>query len=291
MARTLVETPVPGGSSHLPARVQHVSGIAFDALLRAEAVDYCCDALDRQQPVTIGLVNAAKLVNMRSDGVLAESVTGADIVLADGQSVVWASRLLGRPLPERVAGIDLFTDLLAAAERRGDSVYFLGATDEVLQLMVGRLRVDYPKLRIAGSRNGYFDLDSDGASVAQAIRASGARLLFVGMSSPRKEIFLSRHGVETGTIVRHGVGGSFDVLAGITRRAPLLMQRLGLEWLFRLLQEPRRLVRRYAVTNTAFIIMIARERLGSEDAVAVHRPSRSQDAAVIALPTSSRRAG
>jgi N-acetylglucosaminyldiphosphoundecaprenol N-acetyl-beta-D-mannosaminyltransferase len=290
MARSLVDTPVAGGSNPVPVRVQHVSGIAFDAILRAEAVDYCCDALDRQEPLTIGLVNAAKLVNMRSDGILAESVTGADIVLADGQSVVWASRLLGRPLPERVAGIDLFTDLLVAAEQRGDSVYFLGATDEVLKLMVARLRSDYPKLQIAGSRNGYFDLDSDGVAVAAAIRDSGARLLFVGMSSPRKEVFLSRHGADTATIIRHGVGGSFDVLAGITRRAPMWMQRVGLEWLFRLLQEPRRLLRRYAVTNTAFILMIARERLGSEDAVAVSRPA--QDATVITLPcTSTRRAG
>jgi N-acetylglucosaminyldiphosphoundecaprenol N-acetyl-beta-D-mannosaminyltransferase len=264
MARLLAEQRPAGTDRRSLARpLLQVSGIEVDAVRRNEAVAYCCAALDRKQPVTIGIVNAAKIVNMRSDELLADSVVGADIVLADGQSVVWASRLLGRPLPERVTGIDLFTDLLAAAEERGESVYFLGATDEVLELMLEQVRCDYPELKVAGARNGYFDLDRQGSLVAREIRDSRARLLFVGMSSPRKEIFLARYGDDTGSIIRHGVGGSFDVVAGVTRRAPVFMQRYGMEWLFRLLQEPRRLFRRYAVTNTVFLAMVARERLAS----------------------------
>ncbi|HTR70953.1 MAG TPA: WecB/TagA/CpsF family glycosyltransferase [Mycobacteriales bacterium] len=248
----------------MPRPRQRVSGITFDALRRDEAVRVCCTAIERDKPITIGVVNAAKIVNMRSDALLAESVTGADMVLADGQSVVWASRILRRPLPERVAGIDLFVDLLAAAERIGVGVYFLGATDEVLDRMLERVRADYPALSISGAHNGYFDLATEGAGVAEEIKRTGARMLFVGMTSPRKEIFLAEHGDATGTVLRHGVGGSFDVLAGLTKRAPAWVQRVGLEWLYRLLQEPRRLFRRYAVTNTVYIGLVAHELLNPD---------------------------
>jgi N-acetylglucosaminyldiphosphoundecaprenol N-acetyl-beta-D-mannosaminyltransferase len=278
MATSFANSGAPTATGPSPHPQQRVSGVVFDALRRDEAVDCCCAALDQRKPLTIGVVNAAKIVNMRSDEVLAESVEGADIVLADGQSIVWASRLLRRPLPERVAGIDLFTDLLAAAERRGESVFFLGATPDALASMLTQLRLDYPDLQIAGARDGYFELDSEGPAVAADIRKSGARLLFVGMSSPRKEVFLSRHGAATGTVIRHGVGGSFDVLAGITRRAPVCVQRLGLEWLFRLLQEPRRLGRRYAVTNAVFVGMVARERFGPDRSDAGQASHSSSDA-------------
>jgi N-acetylglucosaminyldiphosphoundecaprenol N-acetyl-beta-D-mannosaminyltransferase len=254
---SIVEPQVPNGEGSL--RQHRMSGIDFDALSRAEAVRFCCNALDQNRPVTIGVVNAAKIVNMRSDRILADSVLGADIVLADGQSVVWASRVLRCPLPERVAGIDLFTDLLTVAELRCDSVYFLGAKEEALQRMLEHVTSKYPRLHVAGSHNGYFDLDTEGASVAADIRASGAEMLFVGMTSPYKEVFLARYGDSTGTVIRHGVGGSFDVLAGLTKRAPITVQRLGFEWLFRLLQEPRRLGKRYARTNTLYLGMVARE--------------------------------
>jgi N-acetylglucosaminyldiphosphoundecaprenol N-acetyl-beta-D-mannosaminyltransferase len=278
MATSFAKPGAPAAPVLATCPQQRVSGVVFDSLRRDEAVAICCDALDRGDPLTIGVVNAAKAVNMRSDEALAKSVAGADIVLADGQSIVWASRLLRRPLPERVAGIDLFTDLLAVAESRGESVYFLGATPEALGSMLTQLKVDYPALRIAGSRDGYFDLDSEGAGIAAEIRASRAQLLFVGMPSPRKEIFLARHATATGAVIRHGVGGSFDVIAGITRRAPMILQRCGLEWLFRLLQEPRRLGRRYAVTNTAFLAMVARERFGRDRTSAFELPKSSRDA-------------
>ncbi len=204
------------------------------------------------------MVNAAKLVNMRRDPRLASAVTGCDLVLADGQAVVWAARLTGAPLPERVAGIDLFMRLLTEAESAGISVYFLGAKEEVLDLMLSQIRLRFPRLLIAGSRNGYF-ADSDQESVADAIAACGAQMLFLGMTSPKKEIFTAGYGGRTGVKVVHGVGGSFDILAGVTKRAPVLWQRLGFEWLYRVLQEPRRMARRYLTTNTRFLMMTARE--------------------------------
>jgi N-acetylglucosaminyldiphosphoundecaprenol N-acetyl-beta-D-mannosaminyltransferase len=124
--------------------------------------------------------------------------------------------------------------------------------------MVRRLAVRFPELDVAGSRNGYFD-DSEQEKIAEDIRTSGAHLLFLGMTSPKKEIFTAAYGKSTGVRVVHGVGGSFDILAGITRRAPRSWQRLGIEWLYRVLQEPRRLGRRYFTTNAAFVVMTARE--------------------------------
>jgi N-acetylglucosaminyldiphosphoundecaprenol N-acetyl-beta-D-mannosaminyltransferase len=209
--------------------------------------------------IEVGVVNAAKIVMMRSDRALADAVSGADLLLADGQSVVWASRYLGQPLPARVAGIDLFIALLEAAEREGRSVYLLGATADVLARAVAEVRRRYPGLRVAGSRDGYF-ADADAEAVAAEIRANAADLLFLGMTSPKKELFCARYGELTGARVIHGVGGSFDVIAGIVGRAPRIWQAIGMEWLYRMLQEPRRLGPRYLKTNTRFVRLTLAER-------------------------------
>jgi N-acetylglucosaminyldiphosphoundecaprenol N-acetyl-beta-D-mannosaminyltransferase len=205
-------------------------------------------------------INVAKLVTRRNDPELREIIDGCEIISADGQGIVWASRLLGDPLPERVAGIDLMHNLLGAAEAHGHSVYILGARMEVLQQAVDRIRAEHPGLRFAGFRDGYFSAEEEPA-VARAIQASGADLLFVAMSSPRKEYFLGRYGEMMGVPFVMGVGGAIDVVSGITRRAPRAWQKLGLEWLFRLLQEPKRMLARYARTNTRFLGMLAREML------------------------------
>ncbi|NUR43394.1 MAG: WecB/TagA/CpsF family glycosyltransferase [Streptomyces sp.] len=234
-------------------------GVELDPLTMDQTVERCLEAVRDGRQLEIGVVNAAKLVNMRRDERLAKAVSGCDLVLADGQAVVWAGRVLKAPLPERVAGIDLFLRLLAEAETAGMSVYFLGAKEEVLAEMVRRVAARFPGLKVAGHRNGYFD-DSEQAAIADAIADSGAQMLFLGMTSPKKEIFTAAYGERTGARVVHGVGGSFDILAGITKRAPAAWQRLGLEWLYRVLQEPRRLGRRYLTTNAAFLLMTARER-------------------------------
>ena len=171
---------------------------------------------------------------------------------------MWASRLLGDPLPTRVAGIDLMLELLALAEDRGYRVYVLGAQRGVLERAVARLREHHPRLDFAGYRDGYFP-DADEPSVAAEIRAARPDLLFVAMSTPRKEYFLGRWGPELDVPFSMGVGGAIDVIAGVTKRAPRSLQRLGLEWAFRLAQEPRRLFRRYLVTNSEFVALTLRD--------------------------------
>lgn len=202
-------------------------------------------------------INAAKLVAMHDDPQLRDIVVGCDVISADGQSVVWASRLLGAPLPERVAGVDLMDRLLAEAELRGYGVFILGARADVLDEAVRRIRERHPQITIAGARDGYFS-DAEEAEVCEEIRSSGAHILFVAISSPRKELFLGEHGPSLKVPFVMGVGGSIDVMAGITKRAPRLWQRLGIEWLYRLLQEPRRMFRRYAVTNVRFLLLLGR---------------------------------
>lgn len=208
----------------------------------------------------VGVLNAAKVVKLQRDDLLRESMLRCDVLVADGQAVVWAGKVVGQPLPERVAGIDLFEALLALADREGHRVFLLGARREVLDRVVTVIGDRWPGVVVAGHRDGYFAHEQSG-EVAAEIAGSGADMLFLGMSTPRKEIFLGTYADALGVPVLHGVGGSFDVLAGITRRAPLGWQRCGMEWAYRLIQEPRRMWRRYLTTNTLFLWALARERV------------------------------
>ena len=237
-----------------------VLGCAIDRVDMDTALERCAELTRSGRFAQHMAVNAAKLVTMQDDAAMRDITARCDIVTADGQGVVWASRVLGDPLPERVAGIDLMEALFARAETTGESVYILGAREEVLERAVGELRRRHPRLRIAGYRHGYFEPEEE-ASVAAGIRAANPDLLFVAMSSPRKEYFLGTHGPALGGMFAMGVGGAIDVMAGETRRAPVWMQRVGLEWLYRLLQEPGRLLRRYASTNGRFVLLVAREWL------------------------------
>lgn len=235
-------------------------GLHVDAMTADEVVELADVAVRSRRRLLVGVVNAAKIVHLRSDPLLRESLLACDVLLADGQSVVWASRLLGQPLPERVAGIDLFEQLLARADRDHRSVYLLGATPSVLAAVERAIETRWPGARVAGSRDGYFDASASD-EVAADIAASGADMLFIAMPSPKKEIFLGTYGAMLGVPVLHGVGGSFDVVGGITKRAPERWQRWGMEWLYRVLQEPGRLWKRYLTTNTAFVLLLIRERI------------------------------
>ena len=174
--------------------------------------------------------------------------------VADGMAVVWASRMLGETLPERVTGIDLFEQLLEVAARRGLSVYFLGATDAVLDDLMAEVGRRHPGLRVAGRRNGYFD-EAEAAAVARAIDAARPDFLFVGISTPKKERFLAEWAPRMDVGVCHGVGGAFDVLAGKVSRAPDWMQRLGLEWLYRVIQEALTNVARHASARHVEVVL------------------------------------
>ena len=234
-----------------------IFGVPLDALTMDETVARCIELVESGRPAQHVVINAGKVVMMQDVPGLREVIAGCELVNADGQSVVWAGRFCGVDVPERVAGIDLMWRLLAEAEVRGWPVYLLGAREEVVQACAARILEVHPHLTLAGVRNGYFD---DDAAVARAVAETGARLLFVGITSPKKEFFLAEHLSEMGPVFAMGVGGSFDVIAGLTKRAPVWMQRTGLEWFYRFAQEPRRMWKRYLVGNTRFVLLTFKEK-------------------------------
>lgn len=236
-------------------------GLDFERIRTGDMVGRClawCHGPRRSHIVVTA--NASHLCMMRSDPALRESCQRADAAVADGMSVVWALRVLGRPVPERVAGIDLMTQLLQAASREGLRVYFLGARKVVLDTLLARCRDKYPGLVIAGYRDGYFGREQHEA-IVEEIAASAPHVLFVGMPTPFKDVWCEQHRERLGVPVIIGVGGSFDVIAGYIKRAPRIAQSLGLEWAWRLLMEPRKLWKRYATTNTQFLWLVGKELL------------------------------
>lgn len=204
------------------------------------------------------VVNVDKLVKASRSPELRRVINACALVNADGMPVVWASRLLGRPLKERVAGVDLFESLMRRAAQKGWRVYLLGAREDVVRTVAALYPRKYPGLTIAGWRNGYWTKDEEPA-VAEAIRAARPDIVFVAVSSPMKEEFLARWQAHMRVPFAMGVGGTFDVAAGMLKRAPLWMQRGGFEWFYRFLQEPRRMFRRYFVDSMDFFAMLWRE--------------------------------
>lgn len=242
-----------------PSRVEML-GVEVDAVDEREALERIAAMVEEDRPHLMVVVNASKLSLASRDPELRRIIRGADLVTADGMSVVWGARALGRRLPGRVTGIDTLERLVSEAERRGWSVFFLGATQEALDLAVATLRGRHPRLAVAGSHDGYFRGRED--EVADLVRAARPHLLFVAMGSPAQELFLDEYLERMGARFSLGVGGSFDHIAGLSRRAPVWMRRAGLEWLHRLLSEPRRLWRRYLFGNARFAWLLLRERFG-----------------------------
>lgn len=205
------------------------------------------------------VINAGKVVLMDKDEKLQKIIKDCPIINADGQSIVWASKLLKKPVPERVAGIDLMEELIKLSADKGYRVYFFGAKEEVVTNVVDKYRKEYKNLQVAGYRNGYFT-EEDMPNIINNIKESKADILLVAFSSPNKEYWLEENMDKIEVPFCMGVGGSFDVAAGKTVRAPKWMQKSGLEWFYRFIQEPKRMWKRYLVGNSKFISITLREK-------------------------------
>lgn len=238
-----------------PRRVSFL-GVPLNPLTMDQTVARVAATMRERQPLLHVALNVAKLVNLRRDPELRADVFGADLVGVDGMGILLGARLLGTIVPERVAGVDLMERVLELCAEQGFRPYLLGARPEVLERAVDNLSRRHPGLRLAGFHHGYFS-GAEEAAVVEAIRAASPDCLFVGMPSPRKERFMAAHRASLGVPFVMGVGGGLDILAGHVRRAPIAWQHSGLEWLYRTLQEPRRMWRRYFVTNVAYAGILA----------------------------------
>jgi N-acetylglucosaminyldiphosphoundecaprenol N-acetyl-beta-D-mannosaminyltransferase len=233
----------------------HIFGCPIDILAMNETIDLARSAMQQRKTLVHVAMNVAKLVNMRSDPILAEDVKSGDIIGIDGMGILLAAKLSGLPVKERVAGIDLLQELLIVCANEGFRPFFLGATPQVVCKACAMVTARYPNISFAGMHDGYFAVDEE-QDVVTEIRNSGADCLFIAMPTPRKERFLSAYRDQLQVPFIMGVGGAFDILAGEVTRAPPLMQRLGLEWLYRTYQEPRRMWWRYCRTNAIFAGML-----------------------------------
>lgn len=235
-------------------------GIPVDAMSMEETVGQVDKAIQENGRINHVVVNAGKVVLMSKDKELFNSVVSCDIINADGQSIVWAARFLGKKLPGRIAGIDLMHELVGLANEKGYKCFFFGAREEIVRKVVEIYSKMYKPEIIAGYRNGFFT-EKEEAGIAKQIADSGAQLLFVAITSPKKENFLHKYkDILKPVNFTMGVGGTFDVVAGITKRAPKWMQNIGMEWFYRFLQEPRRMWKRYLLGNINFIWLVFREK-------------------------------
>lgn len=232
----------------------------IDVLTVEETIERVKIYLDEGCGLHLMGVNADKINMLNENERLRKIVNGCGIINADGASVVLASKYLKKPLPERVAGIDLMLDLIRLASKEHYKVFLLGAKQEIVEKTKTVLLKNNPGLEIVGIKNGYFKED-DWGEVAREIKESEAQLVFVGITSPLKEYIVENFQKEQHlNCVFMGVGGSFDVISGSIPRAPIWMQKCNLEWLFRVMQEPRRLFKRYFVGNWKFIIAVVKEK-------------------------------
>jgi len=240
----------------VPPKRVNLFGVEVDALTMSESVDQAEKLLLADKPAHHVCLNAAKVVRIEDDPDLRRIVEHAAMVHIDGTPVAWACRLLGSPVPERIAGIDFLQAMLERAALRGWRVFFLGATDEVVKRAVEVECERHPGLRIAGYRNGFWTAGEE-ADVVAEVAATKPDLLLLALPTPLKEHFAAEHleGFRARFVL--GVGGSFDISAGLTKRAPRWMQTVGLEWFFRRIQEPRRMWKRYLVGNSRFLALIA----------------------------------
>lgn len=235
-------------------------GCQIDNLTMEQTLGRVEGFIDSGLPHQHVVVNVDKLVKAERDPQLCRIINECALINADGMPVVWASRLLGKPLKERVAGVDLFESLMARAAQKGWRVYLLGAREEVVSDVKRLYEIKYPGLLVAGYRNGYWRPEEE-PEVVEQIRQARADLLFVAISSPKKEQFLGQYQALMKVPFAMGVGGTFDVAVGRVKRAPLWMQKSGLEWFYRFLQEPRRMFRRYFIDDMAFIRLFLKEAL------------------------------
>lgn len=241
-----------------------VLGVPIDALDWSDALARIADWAARRDSRYVCICNAHSVVTASHDATFHSVVAGSDLATPDGAPVAWVLRRLGRRAQRRIDGPDLMWRYLEQAAQREEPIFLYGSTEATLGRLQERLRRRWPALPIAGAHSPPFrtPTDDEDMAVVARINASGARTVWVSLGCPKQEVWMAAHRGRINAVMI-GVGAAFDFHSGMTARAPHWMRRAGLEWLHRLWSEPRRLWRRYLVTNTAFMLGAARQLLGS----------------------------
>ena len=237
----------------------------IDALTMEETIAEVEKIIERGVPTQHVVINANKVNLMNEDPELKRIVNECPLINADGISILWAAKFLGVPIKDRVTGVDLFLNLVELANEKGYKIYLFGAREEVVKKAKRNLERKYPNLQIVGYRNGYFT-EEDEPEIVRNMQESGADIMFVGFSSPKKEYWINKYIDQLGIPFVMGVGGSFDYLAGETVRAPKWVRNRGFEWVYRLVQEPRRMWRRYVIGNAQFVGYTVKTRIEQDKA-------------------------
>lgn len=227
----------------------------FDDLTREEAVQAGAKLLEEDKFHYVVTPNPEFILAAEKDREFRQVLNGADLVLPDGIGVVYSAKIQGTPLKGRVPGIEFAEDMLACLDRRGGRLYLLGAKPGVAEKAAKKLQAQHPGLRIAGTRDGYFQED---APVVEAIRESGADVVFVCLGAPKQEKWMKKNGEATGAKLLLGIGGALDVFSGEVKRAPRAFQKLGLEWFYRLITNPSRAGRMMKLP--LFLVHVAKEK-------------------------------
>lgn len=231
-----------------------VLGVSFDDLTMDEAVEIALGFMQERRACYACTPNPEIVMAAKGDASLRAALSGAELVLADGVGITKAAAMLGTPLKSRVPGIDFASNVISRLAQRGGSVYLLGAKPLVAEAAAEKLTQTYPGIVIAGTNDGYF---TDDAPVIEKINAASPDFLMVCLGSPKQELWMSANAGRLSCGLMAGLGGSLDVLAGNVQRAPETWRRLGLEWLYRVIKEPKRLGR--VMKLPAFVLEAAAE--------------------------------
>lgn len=244
----------------------HIFDIRIDPFSRLEFVKIIETNIIQGKRIIQNGINAATVNELVTNNSLRKAFNNSDLINIDGMSVVWALRLLGYTIPERVACPDLAMEVLKLAEKKSFTIFLLGSDEKTLVKTKNNLIKSFPNLLICGSRNGFYEFQ-DEEVIINMINKLQPDILFLGMPSPKKELFIENHKNELKVKYTLGVGGYFDILSGKTKRAPFWMQLYGLEWFYRFLQEPKRMWKRYMVGNLKFVQIVLKEKFKKRNAI------------------------
>jgi N-acetylglucosaminyldiphosphoundecaprenol N-acetyl-beta-D-mannosaminyltransferase len=242
-------------------------GVQIDNVGLTEAMERIAALVRERRPALVVTPNVDHLVNLQDDAEFREIYRQAALVLTDGVPLLWAAWFLGTPIREKLSGSDIFHDLCRLASEQGFRVFFMGGREGAAVAAAERMRREHPRLQVVGVYAPPFGFERDaaeGARIDAMLTEARPDLLLLGLGSPKQEKWGARNSARLGIPVTIGIGITFEYTAGLVRRAPVWMQRIGLEWLFRLVMEPGRLWRRYLISDPRFFWLVLRQRLGRD---------------------------